>query len=314
MAAQLLSVVMPTHNRSDWLERAAVSILTQDVDHLELVIVDDASTDQTTAVAERLARDPRVRVLRNSQPLGPGGSRNRGIAASEGDLLGFCDDDDTWLPGAAATVLEEFERDPDVGVVTSWHQVVHDPTGHTAIYRGPLRYGAEQLLWYNLVALPFGIIRREKFPEGVSFDPELPPCEDWDLWLRCAFSRPIRTLPYVLYDYHQHSRERVTRAGTTDQVGRQRFLDKHAVIMTPACRAYHELVVAQLSGGRAAIQSEFTAHLRTPLTAIEAGAVLGAGAAAGVLGSRRSDPGLVARMMARLPHPRSAPSPSAARG
>ena len=296
MAAQLLSVVLPTRNRSDWLRRAAASVLSQDVEHLELIIVDDASTDQTEAVTEQLDDDPRVRVVHNPEPLGPGGSRNRGIAEAGGELLGFCDDDDAWLPGAAATVLDEFDRDPDVGVVTSWHQVVHDPTGHTAIYRGPLHYGADQLL-----ALPFGVIRRAGIPdEDVSVDAELPSCEDWDLWLRCARSRPIRTLPRVLYAYHQHSRERVTREGSSDRVGRQRFLDKHADAMTPACRTYHELAVAQLTGGRAAVRTELAAHLRTPLTAMTAATVLAAGAAAGALGRRRHDPGLAARMMARI--------------
>ncbi|HEX7442669.1 MAG TPA: glycosyltransferase family 2 protein [Acidimicrobiales bacterium] len=313
MTAPLLSVVLPTHNRSDWLDRAATSVLSQDVDRLELIIVDDASTDQTPAVTERLERDPRVRVVRNSQPLGPGGSRNRGIAKAEGDLLGFCDDDDAWLPGAAAVVLEQFDHDPSVGVVTSWHQVVHERTGHTAIYRGPLSYGAEQLLWYNLVALPFGVIRRANFPEGVMVDPDLPSCEDWDLWLRCACSSPIRTVPHVLYAYHQHSRERVTREGSGDRIGRQRFLDKHAGTMTPACRVYHELVIAQLSGGRTAIRRELTAHARTPMAALAAAAVLAGGAAASAAGNRRSDPGLAARMMARLTHGRAtAPSSAAA--
>ncbi len=313
MAGRLLSVILPTRNRSDWLERAAASVLAQDVEHLELVVVDDASTDQTSAVTDKLDDDPRVRVVHNPESLGPGGSRNQGIAASEGDFLSFCDDDDAWLPGAAATALEEFERDPDVGVVTSWHQVVHDRTGQTAIYRGPLHYGAEQLLWFDLVALPFGVIRRASFAEDVTVDAELPSCEDWDLWLRCARSRPIRTVPNVLYAYRQHARERVTRGTSADHVGRQRFLDKHADAMTPACRAYHELVVAQLIGGRVGVRSEFTAHLRTPVAAFEAGAVLSAGAAASLLANRRGDPGLVARMMARLIHARSTPGPSTGR-
>lgn len=248
MVAQLLSVVLPTHDRADWLPWAATSILSQSVDHLELIIVDDASTDGTQEVTDRLSDDARVRVVRNASSLGPGGSRNQGIAAAEGELLAFCDDDDAWLPGAAAVAVDEFDRHPDLGTLSSWHQVIHEETGRNAVYRGPLHYGAEQLLWFNLVALPFGVVRRSIFPGGVTVDSDLPSCEDWDLWLRCARLGPIRTVPRVLYAYHQHHRTRVTRVGAVDRIGRQRFLDKHADSMTPACRAYHELVVAQLAG------------------------------------------------------------------
>jgi Glycosyl transferase family 2 len=293
-----LSVILPTHNRSEWLQRAATSVLSQEVE-LELVVVDDASSDETPAVIERLAEDPRVRVVRNSESLGPGGTRNQGIDAARGDLLGFCDDDDTWLPGTAAGVLDAFENDGDVGVVTSWHQVVFEWTGRTAIFRGPQRYGAAQLLWFNLVALPFGVIRRAMFPDGIVIDPGLPSCEDWDLWLRCAQTRPIRTLPQVLYAYHQHSEVRVTRAGSGDYLGRQRFLDKHWSAMTPSCRLYHELAVAHLSGGRAAVQKHLgAAALRSPVTAVAAGAALAGGATASAVGTRRQDPGLAARVMA----------------
>jgi hypothetical protein len=300
MARHLLSVVMPTHDRPRQLERAACSLLTQAGSELELVIVDDASSADTVEVAERLASDPRVRLVHNAESLGPGGSRNRGIAEAKGDLLGFCDDDDAWMPGAVATVVERFDADDQVGVLTAWHQVVHDRTGRTVPYRGPLDYGADQLLWFNFVALPFGVIRREMFDDDLAVDASLPSCEDWDLWLRCAQTRPIATIPEALYAYHQHGGGRVTRVGSAPAVGRQRFLDKHAASMTPACRLYHELVVAQLEGGRRQVLTRAAGSTRNPVAALQASAVLAAGAAASAIGIRRGDPGLPARMMANL--------------
>jgi glycosyltransferase involved in cell wall biosynthesis len=300
MPAHLLSVVMPTRNRPGWLERAARSVLDQRTAELELVIVDDGSSDATPEVAGRLAADRRVRVLRNEEPLGPGGSRNRGMAAARGDLLGFCDDDDTWLPGAARVVLDCFDVDDEVGVVTSWHRVVHDDTGRAANYRGPLSYGSKQLLWFNFVALPFGVIRRDMFPDDLGVDVVLPSCEDWDLWLRCAQTRPIRTLPEVLYAYHQHRDGRVTRDGSADRIGRQRFLDKHRASMSPSCRQYHELAVAQMSAGRSGLWERLAAEYRTPVAATLAGTVLAVGAVSGALGARRRDPGLSARLTAAL--------------
>ena len=85
----LLSVVMPTHDRADQLERAARSVLDQDGTEIELVIVDDASSDGTPEVTDRLAADRRVQVVRNEQAIGPGAARNKGIAQARGDLLGL---------------------------------------------------------------------------------------------------------------------------------------------------------------------------------------------------------------------------------
>jgi Glycosyl transferase family 2 len=297
----LLSVVMPTHNRSTQLERAARSVLDQSGAEIELVIVDDASSDDTPAVTDRLANDRRVQVVRNDRSVGPGAARNKGIAATHGDLLGFCDDDDAWLPGAAGILAGYLASHTDLGVVTSWHQVVHDLTGRTVQYRGPLVFGADALLWFNVVALPFGIIRRSHFADDLSFDEKLPPCEDWDLWLRCAQLRPIAAVPQILYEYHQHGGERVTKEGSGDLGGRQFFVDKHGSEMTPACRAYHRASISHQTAGRRAMLRELAASARSdPLASAFAATVLTTADAAAAVGIRRGDPGLPSRAMLRL--------------
>jgi glycosyltransferase involved in cell wall biosynthesis len=251
-------------------------------------------------VVDRLAGDPRVTAVRNETSLGPGGSRNRGIATARGDLLGFCDDDDTWLPGAAEAVMDRLDTDAAVGVVTSWHRVVHDRTGRTVLFRGPLDYQAHQLLWFDFVAIPFGVIRRSMFPDDLAVDVGLRTGEDWDLWLRCAQIRPIVTLPRPLYAYHQHGDIRVTREGSGPHSGRKAFLDKHAKSMSPACITYHQLVLAKLAGGRRGVMEQLAADRSNPAPAVLAASVLAAGSAASAVGMKRSDPGLPARMMRHL--------------
>jgi glycosyltransferase involved in cell wall biosynthesis len=298
--AHLLSVVMPTHNRSSRVERAAHSVLEQQGADVELVIVDDASSDGTPEVTDRLAHDKRVRLVRNDHSLGPGGSRNRGIAAARGDLLGFCDDDDTWMPGAAAAVVDRMQEAPEAGVVTSWHQVVHDQTGRVALFRGPVHVKAAQLLWFDLNAVPFGVIRRSKFPDDLAVDADLESCEDWDLWLRCAQTSPISTVPRALYSYHQHAGIRVTRGDSAAVRGRRGFLERHTRSMTSSCRIYHELVLGQLEGGRPGIAAQVTEHGRMPIATAVAASLLTASSIASTVGVRRRDPGLPARTMSRL--------------
>ena len=103
-----VSVVVPSHNRARLLSRTLQSILAQQMGDLEVVVVDDGSTDDTASVAA--AADPRVVVLRNEAPAGVSAARNRGIAAARGAWMAFCDDDDLWSPEKLAHQLAAAER------------------------------------------------------------------------------------------------------------------------------------------------------------------------------------------------------------
>ncbi len=138
------------------------------------------------------------------------------------------------------------------------------------------------------------------FPDDLAVDTDLPSCEDWDLWLRCAQTRPVSTVPRALYSYHQHGDGRVTRGDSAPVLGRRGFLQRHTGSMTPSCRIYHELVVAQLGQGRSGVLSALTGRTGTPVAAALAASVLAAGSVASAIGVRRGDPGLPARMMRTL--------------
>jgi glycosyltransferase involved in cell wall biosynthesis len=301
MTSPLVSVVMPTHERPALLDRAARSVLDQAGVEVELVVVDDASADDTAEATARLAEDPRVVVVRNERSLGPSGARNAGIARARGDFLAFVDDDDAVLPGALARLVGVLEADPGLGAVTPWYRVVHETTGRTVEFRGPVGYGAEQLLWFNFVGIPFVVLKRGAFADDIRFDPALPVSEDWDVWLRCAQERPFAVVPESLYSYHQHGGARVTKVAADVRTGFGAFLEKHRSEMTPACRTYHEAVIASHDGGRSAISRVLaSAGRHAPVAAALAGTVLGAGYAASAIGTRRGDPGLPSRVMYRL--------------
>jgi glycosyltransferase involved in cell wall biosynthesis len=99
-----VSVVVPTHNRSGLLAQTLRSVLWQRGVDLEVLVVDDGSTDDTAAVVAAL-NDPRVRLLRHGTPRGVSAARNRGVAAAGGRWLAFCDDDDLWAPDKLARQL-----------------------------------------------------------------------------------------------------------------------------------------------------------------------------------------------------------------
>src|SRR5580700_3042136 len=129
----MVSVIMPTRDRCGEMVRAAASVLAQDIDDLELVVVDDNSSDDSAKVLDGLmAQDRRIRVVRNETSVGPCEARNRGLAVARGELVAFCDDDDVWLPGIGRVLVDYLAARPDVGAVSSWHLVLHAQTGRAA--------------------------------------------------------------------------------------------------------------------------------------------------------------------------------------
>jgi glycosyltransferase involved in cell wall biosynthesis len=293
---------MPTHNRARDVGRAAASVLAQNVDNLELVIVDDSSTDDTGDVLDRLASsDRRVRVVSTNETVGPCVARNRGLEVAEGDLVAFCDDDDAWFPGVGEVVMDFLAGHPDVVAASSWHVVLHADSGGAAVFRGPLEYDSSQLLWQNLVALPFAVLRRGALSFAISFDPDLPTGEDWDLWLRCSHDGLVRTVPHVGYLYTQHRGSRVTRTSEAQVTGRRNFVEKHGASMSGACRLFHETVLAGYEHGRAGmVRGLVPGRGRTPRDVVVVAALLASSLAAVKAGQRRRDPGLQSRVMASL--------------
>ncbi len=99
-----VSVVIPAYNRADLLPRAIASVLDQTFTDYEIIVVDDASSDDTGAVARN--SDGPVRVVRNDVNRGLGGARNSGIVVASGTYVAFLDSDDEWLPGKLARQIE----------------------------------------------------------------------------------------------------------------------------------------------------------------------------------------------------------------
>ncbi len=118
-----ISVVIPVHNGQKFLRESVKSILAQGHDPLEIIVVDDGSTDDTPAVIESLG-DP-VRSVRLDQNCGPATARNIGIEGARGSVIGFLDVDDLWPAGRLAVMIEPLEADPECSVVKGYARVCH---------------------------------------------------------------------------------------------------------------------------------------------------------------------------------------------
>jgi glycosyltransferase involved in cell wall biosynthesis len=174
-----VSVVIPTFNRANLLPRAIGSVLAQDHGNLEVIVVDDGSTDETPAVmAEQMASDPRVRYIRQDNAGAPT-ARNRGVQAARGDWIAFQDSDDEWAPGFLASVLPQAAANR---VVFTSHSVVFRSGVVEQVPRDFIPSPARALRRANVVSTQTALLSRET-ARSFPFDVTLARFQDWDLWL-----------------------------------------------------------------------------------------------------------------------------------
>lgn len=120
MTGPLVSVILATHNRAHLLPEAVQSILAQTWQEFEIIIVDDASKDETPIVINYLAEnDDRIRSISTGQNIGPGAARNLGIAQARGEYIAIMDDDDLAYPERLATQLTVFKQNTNISLVFS---------------------------------------------------------------------------------------------------------------------------------------------------------------------------------------------------
>lgn len=200
-----VSVVIPTRNRSTLLAMTLRSVFHQQDVELEVVVVDEASTDETSTMLATIG-DARVRVIRNDAPRGVSAARNTGAAAARGEWLAFLDDDDLWAPTKLARQIQAAEES---GRQWTYTGSVNITEPCCIVYgRPPLPPDevVRALPHYN--AIPGGgsnvIVRRETWLAVGPFDGRLRNTEDWEMWIRLARHGPPARVCSPLLAYRVH--------------------------------------------------------------------------------------------------------------
>jgi glycosyltransferase involved in cell wall biosynthesis len=190
------TVVMPAHNTASTVGQAIASVLAQTRTDLELVVVDDGSTDGTAEEARRFEFDSRVRVLQQDRG-GAGAARNLAIAHARGRCVSMLDSDDLWLPTYLQVVGDALERYPDVGLAHTGHWVLEEPPGLVRRLAPsgeeasrPTKLDADELLvrltQTNTLVNSTVTVRRPVLDEVGGCDTTLAASIDFELWLRIA--------------------------------------------------------------------------------------------------------------------------------
>lgn len=231
----LVSAVVITYNYARFLPDAIESVLSQTYENLEIVVVDDGSTDQTPETVGRY-ENRGVRYVRRRH-AGPGQARNAGVAVTSGPVIAFLDGDDAWLPDRVALEVAHLEKHPELALVGG-HAFACDealrPTNVVHVPKKDAGHMLERLLVHNVVLNPSSVLIRRTALQAVGGFSEIPVGQDWDTWIKVAEAFPIGFVdrPVALVRRHPGS--------ISPKGGRHRIdididiVDRHLQSLTPA--------------------------------------------------------------------------------
>jgi glycosyltransferase involved in cell wall biosynthesis len=207
-----VSVIVPAYNAEQWIEETLISIQLQTIINIEIIVVDDGSNDQTSAIVNRyLNSDPRIRLL-SQENQGVGAARNLGLNASSGEFIAPVDADDLWHPKKLELQLEKLEKAGDhVGLVYSHFSNIDEigiKTGDSATVdiEGNVLFSIilTNFIGNGSVPLVRASVLREVGPFLTRIDQEDGEgCEDWEMYIRISEKYNFELVPQDLVSYRQ---------------------------------------------------------------------------------------------------------------
>ncbi|MGD9162138.1 MAG: glycosyltransferase family A protein [Desulfobacteraceae bacterium] len=189
-----VSVIIPTCNRAKRICRAVSSVLDQTYTDFEVIIVDDASTDDTI---ERLNEfGDRIQVIKHPENKGVSAARNSGIKKSKGKYIALLDSDDYWMPEKLRIQTDFFNKNPDAVISQAREFWIRkgkrvNPAKKHLKPSGDIFIPSLKLCLVSPSAVMF---RRLLLDEVGMFDEDFPVCEDYDLWLRISYKYPVHLI------------------------------------------------------------------------------------------------------------------------
>lgn len=209
----LVSVVIPTYNRADYIGETIESVLQQTYPNIEVIVVDDGSTDDTREVVRRF--EPQVRYVwqENAER---GACRNHGLRLARGEYIAFLDSDDLWLPTKVAEGVEFLSANPAVGLVCTDAMQIDAEGKELRVLRARGASGrvTERLLQKNFVLMGTHLVRTALVRKigGFREERELSGSEDWEMWVRLSLRTDFAYLPKVTAKVRTHPANTMTNA------------------------------------------------------------------------------------------------------
>lgn len=225
-----VSVIMATYNGEKTVRESIDSILAQTHQDLELIVVDDGSTDNTVAVVKAIS-DERLVLLQQQNSGSPASPRNSGIKRATGDFVAFCDQDDLWYPEKLErqlAVCEHVEHIGDIGVVFSSADLIDDSgkiiDGNITKLAGflPATEARKKMLEGDYIIACSAMVPKRVFDEVGPLDEKLVGVDDYDLWLRITENYGVLAITEKLCAWRQSagslSKDKAKQYVRTEQI------------------------------------------------------------------------------------------------
>lgn len=226
-----VSIIIPTYNRSDMLDRLLESVINQTYKNFEVIVVDDNSNniEAYKKVVDKYSKAiNEFTYYRNAENKGAPYCRNLGIKKSKYELLAFVDDDDEWLPDKLKLQVKKIINNPKIGLVYTWTNAVDEKYNVLYEYKYSIKGNAlYEILKKCFIPSPSVMVKKTVFDKTGLFDESFPSCQDWDMWTRifaegyhCDVVKKVVTL------YHKHENPTI---GTSKKaaIGYRLFYRKH---------------------------------------------------------------------------------------
>lgn len=227
----LVSVILPCYNAEDFIEASIKSIMDQTYSNLEIIAIDDCSTDNTFSILQILSKnDNRIKILQNEKNAGLVSSLNNGIINAKGKYIARMDADDISLPQRIERQIKFMEQHVDVALCGSDYLTINSKNKEI----GKISFPSENeeikaaLLFTNAFAHPTVVIRKEILERCGPYEEGLVPAEDYELWIRIAENYKIANIPAYLLKYRVHESNLTLTKKENQKHAFEIILNKHA--------------------------------------------------------------------------------------
>ncbi len=219
----VVSVIISTYNRAQFLIKAIESVLNQTFQSFELIIVDDGSTDETEKIVKEFQKkDKRIKyILLEENSGGPSKPKNIGIDISSGKYLAFLDDDDEWFPEKLEKQLDIFKNNNNLTLVACNSLDVYEEKGTIKKYKIKKRkdYFVAILESCFIHSSSSVIVKKDALNNVGFFDENLKIGEDWDMWIRILSQYHFSFTEEPLFKYHIHNKNISQKLCEKDSIG-----------------------------------------------------------------------------------------------
>jgi len=241
----LVTVIVPTHNRCDMLENAIKSILLQTYEKIEIIVVVDGCTDCTVNILEKYKQDNRFKIIVSQIKIGGAEARNFGIDSATGEYLAFLDDDDYWHENKVSKQVKAFQEHENVCIVGCNYYSMKDNV-KVAESDLPEYVTLDEMFYSNIVgSFSFCMLRR-KFVGDLRITKNLKASQDWELWINVLLKNYLNI--YILKDHLvnyniSNDHKRLSNSYTEAHHSNVQVVRKFWKIMNESQRNFHKALM-----------------------------------------------------------------------